>query len=253
MGPGWDASVALSTLWLPLALLPALPWLDGKSASGVPHSFVVFTCLLTVPHYLTTLSYTYADPGVRGELLAQPLLYFAVPALLFLGSWAYCARVGPLLPLTLWIAFGEQHVAAQHLGFASLYRERNREGEIDRRIDHWLFGLAWLPTLALYLTHPLLAGEGGTFAQPIYSLALADRPQLLLALAAVATVPFTRFLLRQLERRRKGFPSACRAWSSSSRPGRRSSWPPSCWTTSIPSRCFATGPTTCSTSGSCTG
>ena len=202
----WDIFTSLSTVWFPAAIY--LLWLgvDQAGRSGGEVSLAVFTAAVSIPHFITTFSFTYLDPDQRRHYRTRPLLFYVAPFAILIGSWAYCSLVGPVLLVTIWVLFGEHHVAAQNLGFAALYRQRNKEGEIDRRIDHLVFNSAWITTCFIYGTRPLDSSGLLYLGRPAYSLPLAGRNSMLLLLSAFAAACFVAYLGRQLQRWWRGDP-----------------------------------------------
>jgi hypothetical protein len=206
ISPAWDAAVSFSTLWFP-ALFFVL-WRASRSLGLAPAevSLAVFYGAVSLPHFLTTFTFTWLDPEQRTYYRTRWGLYFAIPSLLIVGCWLHCLLVGPLLLVLLWVLFGEHHVAAQNLGFLALYRQRNGEGEVDRRIDHWVFNSAWVTTAVLFATRPV--GKPGLqyFLRPAYLLPLPDRDGVVGVLLLVTTGAFLVFLGRQVWRWRQGLP-----------------------------------------------
>lgn len=206
VGARWDAAVCFSTLWFPLALW--MLW-QGSARVGLDASettLVAFTVLLNVPHFLTTLTFTYLDPGQRAHYRRHPVAFYVIPALLVVGPWVYSVSMGPLLFVTLWTLFGEHHVAAQNIGFTALYRARNGEGEADRRIDHRLFHVAWITTVFVYGTRPADATGLQYFSRPAYALPLEHYGLFVGCLGALAGLTLLAFVWRQAVRYRRGLP-----------------------------------------------
>lgn len=202
----WDGLVALSTLWFPLLVLAIWSTSASFGLAGGEVALIVYSIGFTLPHFLTTFTFTWMDPGQRAYYRARPIVFYAIPVAIIAGSWIYCAAFGPLLLVSLWLWFGEHHIAAQNLGFAALYRQRNGEDALDRRIDHLVFNSAWITTVALYVLRE--PGEAGLlyFARPTYTIPLAGRDGFVSLLLLVATFSFLVYLGRQVQRRRAGLP-----------------------------------------------
>ena len=196
----WDGAFCFATLWFPPALYGL--WKSAEAA-GLPPSetaLAIATVGTAIPHFLTTFTFTYMDPEQRAAYRDRWVLYYAIPLLLILGCWAHSALIGPRLLITLWLAFGEHHVAAQNIGFLALYRKRNGEGDVDRRIDHLVFNTAWVTTVAVFLTRPLGEPALEYYSRPTYAYASDDRFLLVAILGALSAIAMLVFLGRQLQR-----------------------------------------------------
>lgn len=182
----WDVFVCLSTVWFPL-----LVWAGWRAAgdAGLAEGQTVMAVAvigLSIPHFLTTFTFTWLDADQRRYYRRSPLLYFVVPAALILGSWIYCGLFGPVLLVTVWLLFGEHHVAAQNIGFLALYRQRAGEGETDRRLDHLVFNSAWIATATTFALRDVGSPPLTYHSRPSFSIPYADRDGLVLTLLAFA-------------------------------------------------------------------
>jgi len=196
----WDVGVCLATLWFPALLFVA--WKGAEAIGVAPAEWVAASVAitLTLPHFLSTFTFTWMDPDQRRYYRRHRWLYYAIPGALILGCWGYSAILGPTLLVTIWLLFGEHHVAAQNIGFLSLYRQRNREGDVDRRIDHWVFNSAWITTVSYHVTRPPGESAGDYYARPTQAIEFADREGLVGALLIVSIGAFLCFLGRQAYR-----------------------------------------------------
>lgn len=206
IGPRWDTVTCLSTLWLPAAFYILWKSMERGGFEAGEVSLAAFTAAISWPHFLTTFTFTFMDRDQRAYYRTRPVTHYLIPVLILVGSWAYCAAVGPVLLVTIWVLFGEHHVAAQNIGFASLYRGRNKEGALDRKIDHFVWNSAWLTTILFYATRPQ-DGSGLVYlGNPTYSLPLPYRQEIILGMLALATLGFFAYLGRQVQRWRMGEP-----------------------------------------------
>jgi hypothetical protein len=206
VGPGWDSLVVLSSIWFPLALWGLWQLTGSLDLPSKEVAFAAFTIAVSLPHFLTTFTFTYLDPDQRRFYREQPMLWYGVPLLLITGCWLYSHFVGPMFLVTAWLLFGEHHGAAQNLGFAALYRSRNQEGEVDRRIDHLMWNTAWITTVAMYATREVGAQALPYLSRPTYALPLEDRSLWLAGLTLAAASAFALYLARQLYRHWLGLP-----------------------------------------------
>jgi hypothetical protein len=200
----WDTVTCLSTLWLPLFFLLLWQGLESGGFRAREVSLAAFTAAISWPHFLTTFTFTFMDRDQRKFYRTRPILYYVVPAFIMIGCWAYSAAIGPVLLVTVWVLFGEHHVAAQNIGFASLYRGRNNEGEVDRKIDHLLWNSAWLTTVLFYVTRPIDGAGLVYLGRPTYSLPLPYRNELITGMLLLASLVFIVYLGRQVARWREG-------------------------------------------------
>jgi hypothetical protein len=202
----WDSIASLSTLWFPLVVFLSWRGLSGLGLPGAEITLAVFTAAISLPHFLTTFTFTYMDVDQRAYYRQHKLAFVVLPVLILVGSWLYSAMVGPLLLTTALVLYGEHHIAAQNIGFAALYRQRNQEGPLDRRIDHLVFNSAWITSVFLYGTHA--PGTAGLtfFGRSAYSLPLENRDFLLTLLLLFAVGAFLAFVGRQVQRWWLGLP-----------------------------------------------
>jgi hypothetical protein len=196
----WDSLTCLSTIWFPALLYVAWRALDRTGFDAGTVTVIAFTAAVSWPHFMTTLTFTFMDPEQRAVYRQRPVTHIWIPALIMLGSWIYCASVGPVLLVTIWVLYGEQHLAAQNIGFLALYRRRNGEGELDRKLDHLVFNTAWIATALSYGTRPIDGAGLVYLGLPAYSLPIPHHTEVLLVAILVALAAFVVHLGRQLQR-----------------------------------------------------
>jgi len=141
----------------------ALMWL------GFPLLLIQVVWLFAIdgPHVLATITRTYFDRAERKKL--GWLLWMIVP-LLMVGPVMSMAGQAPLFFL-LAFCWQQVHVVKQHVGFAMIYKSKNRERDaFDRTLDRYFLLASLVVPLGLFLlaTHRQL----DAFASPIRTGAL---------------------------------------------------------------------------------
>lgn len=164
-------------------------FLHAGLAMNMVTVWFIWYMVLDSPHFFGTYSRTYLDKeemrNRRGLLLGSLGLLGVGPAFIVAGYALYRAEVGwymtPFLILSAFVSvWAYWHVVRQHYGIMSLYKRKNRDGEVlDRKLDQWVLYCGLMaPFVAFAVSNeqarsalaPVAGAFGSdTFAQPFES------------------------------------------------------------------------------------
>lgn len=150
VSPLFDTALLIGPGLLSLLVLALSPASLFERDDLTPLAWLVLIPLVDVSHVYASLYRTYLDPA---ELRRRPMLYAAVPALVFVAATMLFA----VDALWFWRALAylaAWHFVRQQYGFLALYRRRAGErGRVERSFDAAVLHLAMLHPLLYWHSH----------------------------------------------------------------------------------------------------